>query len=127
MPSHRKKPAPRKDAVVLVPKVTPKRFYGHGIPGVEPVSLTGKLVVVEGADGSGRSTQIARLVQWLEATGHHTVQVGLKRSTLVAEELERAQQGHILSRATLSLFYATDFADQLENTILPAQIGRAHV
>jgi dTMP kinase len=48
------------------------------------------------------------------------VQVGLKRSTLVADELEQAQQGNILSRSTLSLFYATDFADQLENTILPA-------
>ena len=105
---------------MLVPKVTPKRFFGHGVPGVEAESLTGKLIVVEGADGSGRSTQIARLVQWLEATGHHTVQVGLKRSTLVADELEQAQQGNILSRSTLSLFYATDFADQLENTILPA-------
>jgi len=120
MPSPRKRPTPPKNPVVLVPKVTPKRFYGHGIPGVDPHSLTGKLIVVEGADGSGRSTQIARLVQWLEATGHHTVQVGLKRSTLVADELERAQQGNILSRTTLSLFYATDFADQLENTILPA-------
>ncbi len=107
-------------ASVLVPKVTPKRFYGQGIPGVDSDSLTGKLIVVEGADGSGRSTQIARLVQWLEATGHHTIQVGLKRSTLVSEELEQAQQGNILSRTTLSLFYATDFADQLENTILPA-------
>ncbi|PYJ99093.1 MAG: thymidylate kinase, partial [Verrucomicrobia bacterium] len=74
----------------------------------------------EGADGSGRSTQIARLVQWLEGCGHATVQVGLKRSTLVSEELERAKQGNILSHITLSLFYATDFADQLENIILPA-------
>jgi dTMP kinase len=48
------------------------------------------------------------------------VQVGLKRSTLVSEELDQAQQGNILSRITLSLFYATDFADQLENIILPA-------
>jgi dTMP kinase len=48
------------------------------------------------------------------------VQVGLKRSSLVSEELERAQEGNILSRTTLSLFYATDFADQLENIILPA-------
>jgi dTMP kinase len=48
------------------------------------------------------------------------VQVGLKRSTLVSEELEQAQEGNILSRTTLSLFYATDFADQLENIILPA-------
>ncbi len=105
---------------VLVPKVTSKRFYGHGLPRCDVHALNGKLVVVEGADGSGRSTQIARLVEWLEACGHHTVQVGLKRSTLVSEELELAQQGNILSRTTLSLFYATDFADQLENTILPA-------
>ncbi len=105
---------------VRVPRPHPKRFYGHGIPGVDPATLTGRLIVVEGADGSGRSTQIARLVQWLESQGHPTVQVGLKRSTLVAEELERAQQGNILSHTTLSLFYATDFADQLENVMLPA-------
>jgi len=105
---------------VLVPKPTPKRFYGHGIPGVDLDQLTGKLVVIEGADGSGRSTQIARLVEWLEGCGHATVQVGLKRSTLVSEELEQAKQGNILSHITLSLFYATDFADQLENIILPA-------
>ena len=48
------------------------------------------------------------------------MQVGLKRSTLVSEELDQAQNGNILSRTTLSLFYATDFADQLENIILPA-------
>ncbi len=59
-------------------------------------------------------------MQWLETTGHATVQVGLKRSTLVSEELERAQEGNILSRTTLSLFYATDFADQMENIILPS-------
>src|SRR2546425_6008705 len=105
---------------VLVPKRSPTRFYGHGIPGVDPERLSGRLVVIEGADGSGRSTQIARMVQWLEGCGHATVQVGLKRSTLVSEELEQAKQGNILSHLTMSLFYATDFADQLENIILPA-------
>ncbi len=105
---------------VQVPQPTPKRFYGFGIPGVDPVRLAGKLVVVEGADGSGRSSQIRRLVDWLEGCGHATIQVGLKRSTLVSEELEQAKQGNTLSYTTLSLFYATDFADQLENTILPA-------
>jgi dTMP kinase len=105
---------------IAVPKPSRRRFYGHGIPGVEVEQLSGRLIVVEGADGSGRSTQIARLVEWLEGCGHATVQVGLKRSTLVSEELEQAQQGNILSRTTLSLFYATDFADQLENRILPA-------
>jgi len=95
-------------------------FYGHGIPGVKPDDLGGKLIVMEGADGSGRSTQIAELVEWLETGGRPTVQVGLKRSTLVSEELQKAQEGNVLSRTTLGLFYATDFADQLENIILPA-------
>ena len=103
-----------------IPKKTGRRFYGHGIPGVRLEELQGKLSAIEGADGSGRSTQIARLVEWLETGGHPTVQVGLKRSTLVSEELDRAQAGNILSRSTLSLFYATDFADQLENIIIPA-------
>ena len=105
---------------IVVPRRSARRFYGHGIPGVDLEQLAGKLIAVEGADGSGRSTQIASLVEWLEGCGHATVQVGLKRSTLVSEELERAQEGNILSRTTLSLFYATDFADQLENIILPA-------
>jgi dTMP kinase len=106
--------------LIVVPPPGRRRFYGHGIPGVQPEELVGKLIVVEGADGSGRSTQIAQLVEWLETCGHATVQVGLKRSTLVSAELERAQEGNILSRTTLCLFYATDFADQLENIILPA-------
>ena len=105
---------------IVVPRRSARQYYGHGIPGFEAGQLAGKLIVVEGADGSGRSTQIAKLVEWLEGCGHATVQVGLKRSTLVSEELEQAQQGNILSRTTLSLFYATDFADQLENIILPA-------
>ncbi len=101
-------------------RTSTRRFYGYGIPNVELNRLAGKLIVVEGADGSGRSTQIARLRDWLEGCGHATVQVGLKRSTLVSEELDLAQNGNILSHTTLSLFYATDFADQLENIILPA-------
>ena len=105
---------------VLLPKPTLKRFYGHGIHGVDLEKLAGKLLVIEGADGSGRSTQIAKLVDWLEVSGHATVQVGLKRSTLVSEELDQAQKGNILSHTTMALFYATDFADQLENIILPA-------
>jgi dTMP kinase len=111
--------APR-DSRIVVPRHKPRRFYGHGIPKVVLERLAGRLIVVEGADGSGRSTQMAMLVEWLEGSGHATVQVGLKRSTLVSEELVKAQQGNILSRTTLSLFYATDFADQLENSILPA-------
>lgn len=97
-----------------------RKFYETGIPGVNLKTLQGKLIVVEGADGSGRSTQIEKLVEWLEASGHATVQVGLHGSTLVSEELQQAKRGNVLSHRTMSLFYATDFADQLENVILPA-------
>jgi len=116
--SAQKSPTPP-NSIVLPPR-TKRRFYGDGIPGVELDKIAGKLIVIEGADGSGRSTQITRLVEWMEGCGHATIQVGLKRSTLVSEELDRAQQGNVLSRTTLSLFYATDFADQLENMILPS-------
>lgn len=105
---------------IVIPHTRTRRWYGHGLPGVRLEDLSGKLIVVEGGDGSGRSTQISRLIEWLESCGHATKQVGLKHSTLVSEELERAQQGNILSHRTLSLFYATDFADQLESVIVPA-------
>jgi dTMP kinase len=96
------------------------RFYGEGIPGVNLADLKGKLIVLEGPDASGRSTQIALLTDWLERRGHAVEHVGLKRSTLVSGELAKAKEGNVLSPRTLSLFYATDFADQLENRILPA-------
>src|SRR5215468_1958884 len=98
----------------------PKRFYGKGLPGAILEELRGQLIVVEGADGSGRSTQIDLLKNWLERLGYPTANVGLKRSMLVSGELESAMQGNILGTRTLSLFYATDFADQLENRIIPA-------
>src|SRR5438874_1544610 len=98
----------------------PKHFYGKGIPGVSLSQLKGQLIVVEGADGSGRSTQIDLLRNWLERLGYPTVNVGLKRSMLVSRELEKAMGGNILGTRTLSLFYTTDFADQLENRIIPA-------
>lgn len=104
---------------IVVPQQTQRRFYGHGLPRVDLSQLHGKLIVVEGADGSGRSTQIRMLVEWLESSGHATTQMGLSRSTLVGEQLDRAKEGNILSRTTFSLFYATDFADQLENEIIP--------
>lgn len=96
------------------------KFYGEGIPGVKASELIGKLIVIEGADGSGRSTQMELLRDYLENHGHATVDVGLRRSTLVSEELKEAKQGNVLGEITRSLFYATDFADQLENRIIPA-------
>jgi dTMP kinase len=97
-----------------------KRFYGEGLPGVNAEEFQGRLIVIEGADGSGRSTQIAMLKEWLERKGYAVVDTGLKRSFLVSEELQAAKQGNILGHTTMSVFYATDFADQLENRIIPA-------
>lgn len=97
-----------------------KQFYGSGIRSADLSRLGGHLIVLEGADGSGRSTQLQLLTSWLENLGYSVVNVGIKRSTLVSEELAKAQQGNILSKTTMSLFYATDFADQLENKIIPA-------
>ncbi len=97
-----------------------KRFYGKGLPDVNPESLKGKLIVIEGPDGSGRSTQVEFIKAWLESRGHAIVDVGLKRSNLVSKQLSQILQGNVLNPVTLSLFYATDFADQLENIIVPA-------
>ena len=97
-----------------------KRFYGKGLSHVASKELMGKLIVLEGADGSGRSTQAELLTAWLERKGYATVNVGLNRSTLVSKEIIQAKQGNVLTRTTLTLFYATDFADQLENRIIPA-------
>jgi dTMP kinase len=108
------------DAAMGTTTVTSKRFYGKGLPNVDLSLLKGKLIVIEGADGSGRSTQISMLRNWLERLGYPTAEIGLKRSTLIGRELEEAKRGNILSPLTFSLFYATDFADQLENIIIPA-------
>lgn len=97
-----------------------KRTYWHRLPGVDLEELGGLLVVIEGPDSSGRSTQIRLLSRWLENEGYAVELMGLKRSRLVAAELDRAKQGNVLSPRTMALFYATDFYDQLENQIVPA-------
>jgi dTMP kinase len=97
-----------------------RRCFGSPPPGLELARLTGALIVIEGPDSSGRSTHIGLLAEWLEQMGYPVAQVGLKRSFLVGKELEEAKQGNVLSPRTMSLFYATDFYDQLENTIVPA-------
>ena len=97
------------------------RTYGTPLPGFSAETpSTGRLIVIEGADGSGRSTEVELLKQWLEVEGHAVVDTGLRRSGLVAEEIDHAKQGHTLGATTMALLYAVDFADQLENKIIPA-------
>jgi dTMP kinase len=96
------------------------RFYGAGFPYKDVGELTGKLIVIEGMDGVGRSTQINLLRKWLEKNGFAVSDTGLRRSPLTQPGLDEAKKGHTLTPTTLSLFYATDFADRLENQIIPA-------
>ena len=97
-----------------------KQFYGKGIPHMDATRLKGKLIVIEGSDGSGRSTQISMLRNWLEEQGYAIVEIGIKRSQLVAAELDTARQSTTLSPMTMTLYYACDFADQLEHVIIPS-------
>ena len=95
-------------------------FYGSDLPAVEAGELKGKLIVVEGADGVGRSTHITLLKEWFENNGHAVLDTGMTRSVLAGKGLKVATNGNTLGRIAMSLFYATDFADRLENEIMPA-------
>jgi dTMP kinase len=96
-------------------------FESHGtpIPGLDAAELTGWLVVVEGTDGVGRTTQVDRLRTHLEQLGYAVAETGLNRSELASRGIRRAKQGNTLGSTAFDLFYATDFADQLEHQIVP--------
>jgi dTMP kinase len=98
----------------------PARFFGNALPGVNPQELSGSLFVVEGTDGSGRSTQIALLTEWLESEGFAVETMGLRRSSLVGEDIDALLAENTVTRTTVALMYSTDFFDQLERRILPA-------
>jgi dTMP kinase len=103
-----------------VPATETPSFYGKGLSYLGDVQLPGKFIVIEGSDCSGRSTQTEMLKEWLEASGHAVLNVGLRRSDLVMDAIIEAKKGNLLGKTTLSLLYATDLADQLENRIIPA-------
>jgi dTMP kinase len=96
------------------------KFYGAGLPKCDTASLAGHLVVIEGADGVGRSTHIELLQGWLEGHGFAVATTGMVRSELTQKGIELAKEGHSFDRTTMSLFYATDLADRVENEIMPA-------
>ena len=82
--------------------------------------LKGSLIVIEGTDGVGRSTQIEQLKPWLEVEGYGVVSTRWARSELLQETIDEAKAGHRLNASTFSLLYAADLADRLENEIIPA-------
>jgi dTMP kinase len=97
-----------------------RKTFGIRLPGMPNEHPSGHLIVIEGPDGSGRSTEVELLREWLEVQGHPVVDTGLRRSTLISEQIDEAKQGHTLGGTTMALLYAVDFADQLENKILPS-------
>src|SRR5262252_3563479 len=98
----------------------PLEFYKTALPGVDCSELHGKLIVIEGPDSVGRSTQVARLRGWLEQHGHAVLDTGMARSALAGKGIQEAKKGNTLGPVTMTLYYATDFADRLENEIIPA-------
>jgi dTMP kinase len=78
------------------------------------------LIIIEGTDGVGRSTQIALLREWLESRGYAVGWTGLSRSLLAGDAIQKAKDGHTLSETTLALFYAADLSDRLEREVIPA-------
>ena len=77
------------------------RFYGEGLPGFKRTKpLQGRLVVLEGTDGVGRSTQIALLREWVESQGYAVQSTGMKRSELAGKGIKEAMQGHTLGNLT---------------------------
>jgi dTMP kinase len=96
------------------------RFFGDGLNYLNPSDLKGKLIAIEGTDGVGRTTHLEMLHEWLEVQGYGVMTTGWTRSNLMSKTIEVAKAGNILDRWSLSLLYATDFADRLEHQIIPA-------
>ena len=109
------------------PKVAPQTeeeaataFFAAPLPGFDSSDITGTLIVIEGMDGSGRSTQISLLQEWLESEGFAVQTSGLRRSNLVGRDIDELLAKNAVTRLTLALMYCTDFFDQLEHRIIPA-------
>jgi dTMP kinase len=84
----------------------------HGYPGL--------LVVIEGTDGSGKTTQINMLKNWIEKQCYGVIVSEWKSSELIASVIDTAKERNLLNANTFSLMYASDFAHRLENVIIPA-------
>ncbi len=87
----------------------------HLVPNRHP----GKLIIVEGIDGSGKSTQISLLSHWLRSQGYAVAFSEWNSSPLVRQTTRRGKKKEMFTPTTFSLIHATDFADRLESYILP--------
>lgn len=86
----------------------------------EKHNYEGTLVCVEGIDGSGKSTQLALLRDWLKASGKDVIYTEWNSSPLISQTTKLAKKKNMLSPRTFSLLHAVDFADRLKQVIAPA-------
>jgi dTMP kinase len=88
-----------------------KKYGEHRYPG--------RLFIVEGIDGSGKSTQLALLHQWLRSEGYGVVFSEWNSSLVVKDTTKRGKKKKMLTPVSFSLIHATDFADRMERNIIP--------
>ena len=88
--------------------------------GAERADYPGRLIIVEGIDGSGKSTQLTLLAQWLRSEGYPVVFSEWNSSPIVRATTRRGKQRKILTPLTFSLIHATDFSDRVEREIVPS-------
>ena len=106
-------------------RIGPFEFVGPIPPAVSKPwkrsrdQFPGRLFVVEGIDGSGKSTQLNLLHQWLQAKGYGVVFSEWNSSPLVKDTTKLGKKKKLLTPATFSLIHSTDFADRTERSILP--------
>jgi dTMP kinase len=89
------------------------------MPLLLPNKHRGKLIVVEGIDGSGKSTQISLLSHWLRSQEYAVAFSEWNSSPLVKQATRRGKRKEMFTPTTFSLIHATDFADRMESYILP--------
>ncbi len=88
------------------------KIYGeHRFPG--------RLFVVEGLDGSGKSTQLQLVKHWLEGEEYSVIESSWNSSKLVKETTKKAKEKQLFTPATFCMLHATDFADRIEREIIP--------
>lgn len=95
-------------------------FKGTLLPNMDISDISGKLIVIEGTDGVGRSTQISEIKKWLEVKGYAVTVTGWIRSPFIGKTVQEAKEKHTLNVNTFTLLYLADFADRMEHEIMPA-------
>jgi dTMP kinase len=92
---------------------------GKGAITIDMHPVAGKLIAVEGLDGSGKSTQVSLLRRWLELEGYKVFFTEWNSSTLVKRATSRGKKRKLLTPTTFCMIHCTDFADRYERQILP--------